>query len=119
MIAKLPKRFKEAAKTYNTEKYVLLEWDALERSDVKKKLEKLILKGEIAKRSQLKRAIANGVTSGPMKRKTRKAPALPKGLSANAFLKAMNSKSKDLKMDKKTRDLLKNLLEETKEMVDL
>ena len=43
---------------------------------------------------------------------------LPKGVSASAFLKAMTSKTKDLKLDKKTQELLRTLVEETKEMMD-
>jgi ParB family chromosome partitioning protein len=39
-------------------------------------------------------------------------------MTAAAFLKAMDSKSKDLKLDKETRELIKSLVDETKEMVD-
>jgi ParB family chromosome partitioning protein len=119
LIAKLPKKLKEAAKVHNIEKYVLLEFFALETSPFKKKLEKKILTGEITKRSQLKKAISSGVlTVGKKKATTRKA-ALPKGLTASAFLKAMNMKSKDMKLDKETQKLLKSLINDTKEMVDL
>lgn len=120
LIAKMGKRIKEAAKKHNIEKYVLLEYDALESSPFKKKVYKLILNGEVTKRSQLKRLIKNGdvLVTGKKKTTNRKKPALPKGLTANAFLKAMNTKSKDMKMDKKTREMLKTLLNETKDMVD-
>jgi ParB family chromosome partitioning protein len=117
LIAKLAKRFREAAKKYNTEKYVLLEFDALERGPVKKEIEKKVLSGEITKRSQLKRILTKGtVVAARKKVVSKKKPALPSGLSANAFLKAMESKTKD--MDPETLKLLKNLVNETKDMID-
>ncbi len=120
LIAKLPKKLREAAKAHNIEKYVLLEFFALEASPFKKQLEKKILSGDIVKRAHLKKAISSGVVTAGKRRKTvKKAPALPKGLTASAFLKAMNMKSKDMKLDKKTQQMLKSLIEDTKEMVDL
>jgi ParB family chromosome partitioning protein len=117
MIARLPKKVKEAAKRYNTEKYVLLELDALESGSLKKKLEKLVLSGEIIKRSELKKAIsAGGLVSGGKKSTTK--AMTKRGLTASAFLKAMDVKTKDLKIDGKTKELLSQLVEETKEMVD-
>ena len=125
LIARMPKKFREAAKLHNIEKYVLLELDALEKSPLRKKLEKAVLGGEISKRSQLKKAVSAGAVAPGKKKKatTRKKtaakkPVLPKGLTASAFLKAMNMKTKDLKLDKKTKQILKNLVEETKDMVD-
>jgi len=117
LIAKMPKNLKEAAKKHDIEKYVLLEWDALDKSPVKADIEKRILSGEITKRAELARLIKGGglVKAG------RKAPlkaALPKGISANAFLKAMSSKSKDLNLDKRTQELLRTLVEETKEILE-
>lgn len=117
LIAKMPRNLKEAAKIHDIEKYVLLEWDAMAKSPLKGDVEKKILSGEITKRSELARII----NSGGLVKASKKAPvksALPKGLSANAFLKAMNSKSKDLNLDKKTQELLRTLVEETKEMMD-
>jgi ParB family chromosome partitioning protein len=124
LIARMPKKFREAAKLHNIEKYVLLELDVLEKSPLRRKLEKAVLGGEINKRSQLKKAISAGTIAPGKKKVTRKRktavkkPALPKGLTASAFLKAMNMKTKDLKLDKKTKDILKTLVEETKDMVD-
>lgn len=114
LIAKMPKHMKEAAKQFDIEKYVLLEWDALPKGTQKADIEKRILSGNITKRSELARVISVG---GLAKAST-KSPALPKGLTANAFLKAMSSKTKDLNLDKKTQELLRNLVEETKEMMD-
>lgn len=117
LIAKMPRNLKEAAKKYDIEKYVLLEWDALPKNPVKSDLEKKILSGEITKRAELSRM----VSAGGLVKVGKKLPpksALPKGVSANAFLKAMTSKTKDLNLDKKTQELLRTLVEETKEMMD-
>lgn len=117
LIAKMPRALKEAAKKHDIEKYVLLEWDAMNKSTLKCDVEKKILSGEITKRSELARIINSGGLVKASKKADPKA-SLPKGLSANAFLKAMNSKSKDLNLDKKTQELLRALVEETKEMMD-
>ena len=118
LIARMPKKIKETAKVYDIEKYVLLEFSALDASPFKKQLEKKIHAGEITKRSQLKKAISSGVVTAGKKRVT-KSKALPKGLTASAFVKAMQSKSKDMKLDKKTQDMLKALIADTKDMVDM
>ena len=117
LIAKLPKNIKEAAKKHDIEKYVLLEWDALSRSSLKSDIEKKILAGDITKRAELARIINAGGLVKAGKKITAKA-ALPNGVSANAFLKARTSKTKDLNLDKKTQELLRTLVEETKEMMD-
>jgi ParB family chromosome partitioning protein len=119
LIAKMPRNLKEAAKKHDIEKYVLLEWDALEAGTLKSEIESKIMAGEITKRSELAKVINNG----GLVKATRKIPntqtaGLPKGISANAFLKAMSSKTKDLNLDKKTQELLRALVEETKEMMD-
>ncbi len=118
LIAKLSKRFREAAKKYNIEKYVLLEFDALEKGDFKNEVEQLILAGEITKRSQLKKVLTSGtvVAAGKKKIVGKKKAALPTGLSANAFLKAMETKTKN--MDPETVKMLKTLVSETKDMID-
>lgn len=117
LIAKMPKFIKEAAKRYDIEKYVLLEWDALPKGTLKSDVEKKILAGDITKRAEL----AHIINAGGLVKAGKKTPlkaALPKGVSANAFLKAMSSKTKDLNLDKKTQELLRTLVEETKEMMD-
>lgn len=119
LIAKLAKRVREAAKTYDIEKYVLLEYDALNRGAFKKEIEKKILTGELKKRSQLKRLINKGsVVAARQKISTKKKPAVPSGLTANAFLKAMESKTKEMDMDPQTLKMLKTLVKETKDMMD-
>jgi ParB family transcriptional regulator, chromosome partitioning protein len=60
LIAKMPKGIKEAAKLYNVEKYVLVEFEALERGILKNRIRKLLLAGEITKRAQLKKVIKSG-----------------------------------------------------------
>lgn len=119
LIAKLPKKIREAAKAYDIEKYVLLEWDALKKGKLRKEVEGQIIAGNMTKRAQLKKVLKAGGVVEAGRKQSKKAPALPRGLSANAFLKAMEAKSKDLPMDAKTRKLMKQLLDETKEIVDL
>lgn len=118
LIAKMPRDVKEAAKQHNTEKYVLLEFDALSRGTLRDNVKRQILDGSLTKRAQLKRVVRSGgvVKAG---KKMRKSPELPKGLTANAFLKVMNAKSKDMELDDATKMALKRLLEETKDLVDM
>lgn len=118
IIARMPKRIREAAKAHNIEKYVLLEWDALAVGPMKKQIEKEILKGNMTKRAQLKKVLKAGGVVKAGKIKERKQPALPPGMTANAFLKVMNSNSKNMEIDPATRKALKALLSETKEMMD-
>jgi len=119
LIAKMPKKIKEAAKIFDIEKYVLLEYDAIEKGEFKKIVEKRILTGDLIKRSQLKRIINKGtVVAANKKLKSKKSPAVPSGLTANAFLKAMDAKTKDMNIDPETLKMLKTLVKETKEMVE-
>ncbi len=60
IIAKMPKRLKDAAKMYDIEKYVLLEFNTLEDGSQKKAIETRILEGRLTKRSTLKKAIREG-----------------------------------------------------------
>lgn len=115
LIAKMPTHLKEAAKKYDIEKYVLLEWDAIEDKKSRKDIENKIISGEITKRVELSRAINGGLIKSGKKATQLK---LPKGMTANAFIKAMTSKSKELNLDSKTQELIKALVEETKEMVE-
>lgn len=122
LIAKIAKTVKEAAKRHNTEKYVLLEWSALESGSLKNDLKKKIIDGEITKRLQLKRAInaGGGVVKTTSKVKAKKTTkATTKNVSAALFMKAMKEKSKDAKMDKKTQQMLKKLMDEAGEMLDM
>ncbi len=118
IIGKMPKKLREAAKTHDIEKYVLLEWDVIEDKALKKEVLTKILAGELIKRSHLKGLLKSGIVVGA-KKKAAKKTKKSTNVSANAFLKAMNSTSKNMKLDLKTRKMLKTLLEETKEVVDL
>ena len=119
LIAKLPKSVKEAAKVHNTEKYVLLEWGALEKSNLKDSLKKRIIEGSLTKRLQLKRAI--NAAGGVVKTKT-KAPAKTKSsartASASLFMKAMAEKSKDMNLSSEELAMIKKLMDDTKELLE-
>ena len=56
LIGKLP-RDVEAAKVHNTEKYVLLEWDALEKSRFKTSLKKKSLAVKLLSVANLKKQL--------------------------------------------------------------
>ena len=113
LLAKLPKELREAAKAFDIEKYVLLEFQALGPGDFRNMIFEKIKNGEIRKRVELKRALKGSVTpslkKGISKKKTKK-----KSPTASDFIKAMKEKSKDLNLDKETKDLLKSLVKETK-----
>ena len=116
MVARLPKKIKEAAKTYNIEKYVLLEFYVLEKGTLREKIEKNIVQGKIQKRGQLKRLINAQKTTRP--RRKRATPSLPVGVSANLFLKAMQTKAKEMNVDEATRKQLNAILTETQDLID-
>ncbi len=117
LIAKLPSEIKEAAKKYNIEKYVLLEWDALEETPAKDKILDGIIKGKIIKRTQLKRAItANKALLKTGKKSTAKRQGK---ISANVLLKALQSKTENLEVDAKTKKILKELMENAKDIIEL
>ena len=119
LIAKMPESIKMAAKTYDIEKYVLLEFDALADSELKKKIERQILIGVVTRRLELKAIIRN---KGVVVKKTKikmGTPSLKKNLSANAFIKMMNSRLQDMNLDEKNKKLLGDLMERSKEMTDM
>ena len=117
MVARLPQKIKEAAKTYNIEKYVLLELYVLEKGSLRKKVEEGIVEGKIQKRGQLRRLL-NAEKTTKAKRK-RSAPSLPVGVSANLFLKTMQSKAKKMNMDESTRKQIDAILTETRDSMDI
>jgi len=116
IIAKLPEDVKEAAKKFDTEKYVLLEYSAIEDAKLRKDIAIQIAKGDIVKRSEIQKAIRAGevLTSGKKSTST-----IKRGVSANALLKAFEEKSKTMKLDAKTQDLLRSLMNEAKDIVDM
>ena len=116
LIARMTESIKSAAKNNNIEKYVLVEFDALSESELKKKIERQILIGGITKRSELRSFIRNGGMVKTIRKK--KSTQLKRTVTANAFIKAMNSKTENMDIDPKTKELLNNIMKETKEMVD-
>ena len=117
IIAKLPNKIKEAAKTFDIEKYVLIELNGIDNKTFKRKVERQILLGAVRKRSELRKMIKDGgiVPSKTKSRSTKSKSSLPVGMSANAFLKVMKTQAKDL--DPATRKALNNLLKETENVV--
>lgn len=103
MIAKLPKDIKEAAKKYNTEKYVLLEWDELPKNNFKDEIKKEILDGSITKRLQLKRIISQLKIEKPKKKKED---------SVEKLMKVLKTQMKDPKLQARAKEMMKELVGE-------
>lgn len=117
LIAKMPVKIREAAKLHDIEKYVLIEFDSLDKGAFRKKIERQILIGEVKKRADLRKLIkAGGVVTAKKGRTRKKTASLPRGLTANALLKVMESKTKSL--DAQTKKALQALLEETRETLE-
>lgn len=100
MIAKLPGDLKEAAKEFNTEKYVLLEWDELPRNEFKEEIKASILAGDITKRIQLKRIISQLKIEKPQKKNDD---------SVEKMMKLLKTQMKDPKMQAKAKALMAEL----------
>jgi ParB family chromosome partitioning protein len=117
LIAKLPTKVKEAAKTFEIEKYVLIEYNGIEDKTFRKKVERQILLGAVRKRVELRRMIKDGgiVTKKRVTTKAKKQATLPVGMTANAFLKVMKTQAKEL--DPSTRKALNALLKQTENVV--
>lgn len=120
LIAKIPKDLKEAAKIHNTEKYVLLEWSALEKGKTRTAIKKKIISGEVSKRLELKRIIkASGeVIKTKSKTQTKSTGKKSSSASAALFIKAMKEKSKAMDLSKAEMLMLKNLMSETKDLLE-
>lgn len=101
MIAKLPKLIKEAAKQFNTEKYVLLEWSELPKNEFKDEIKSKILLGEITKRVQLKRIISQLKIEKPKKKKED---------SVDKMMKLLKSQMQDPQMQAKAKALMAELI---------
>ncbi|MBA2404185.1 MAG: ParB/RepB/Spo0J family partition protein [Bdellovibrionales bacterium] len=100
MIAKLPRDIKEAAKEFNTEKYVLLEWDELPKNEFKEEIKSRILSGEINKRLQLKRIISQLKIEKPKKKKED---------SVEKLMKVLKTQMKDPKLQARAKEMMKEL----------
>jgi len=103
MIAKLPTDLKEAAKKFNTEKYVLLEWDELPKNEFKDEIKEKILAGEITKRLQLKRIISQLKIEKPKKKKDD---------SVEKLMKVLKTQMKDPKLQARAKEMMKELVGE-------
>lgn len=118
LMARMSEPLKQAAKSYDIEKYVLLEFHVLEASELKSKIERQILIGEMTKRVELKKMIRQGgVSIVQEKTKKRKRPTSKK-TSLTAFIKAVNAQSQRTGLDKETKKVLSGLLQETKNTID-
>jgi ParB family chromosome partitioning protein len=118
IIAKMDNDLKEAAKTHDIEKYVLLEYDALEEQALRKKIARQILIGEVKTRADLRKIIRTGGALAPQRKgdKGKLKTSVPNGLTANAFLKAMETTAKSL--DPEAQKMLKKILEETQNAIE-
>ncbi len=103
MIAKLPKELKEAAKMFNTEKYVLLEWDELPKNEFKDEIKSRILAGDITKRVQLKRVISQLQIVKPKKKRDD---------SVEKLMKVLKTQMKDPAMKARAKEMMKELVGE-------
>jgi len=103
MIAKLPKDIKEAAKKYNTEKYVLLEWNELPSNEFKAEIKAKILSGDMTKRVELARIISQLKIEKP--KKTAK-----KDDSVEKMMSLLKSQMKDPKLQAKAKALMEELM---------
>ncbi len=102
MIAKLPRDIKEAAKTFNTEKYVLLEWNELPKNEFKEEIKGRILSGDITKRLQLSRLISQLKIEKPKKKK--------KDDSVEKLMKVLKTQMKDPKLQARAKALMAELI---------
>lgn len=105
-VAKLPTEIKEAAKTYNTEKYVLLEWDELPKNEFKAELREKILSGELTKRIQLKKLVLSLKGDG-----TGKKLATKKAAPDVELMKALKAQMKNPKLRAHAEAMLKELMQ--------
>lgn len=103
MIAKLPKDIKEAAKKYNTEKYVLLEWNELPSNEFKAEIKGKILSGEMTKRVELARIISQLKIEKPKK-------MAKKDDSVEQMMSLLKSQMKDPKLQAKAKALMEELM---------
>lgn len=113
LIGQLPAELKEAAKMYNIEKYVLLEWGALEDKTLKNNLLKMITEGKIVKRSQLTKITKE---FAPTITKKEKAESKKTRVSASLLVQALKLKGKEL--DPEMRAALEKLVIDTKSMIE-
>lgn len=117
IIAKMDADLREAAKNHDIEKYVLLEYDALTDQPLRKKIARQIVIGQVRTRAELRKMIRAGGVIGAQRKseKTKGKISAPNGLTANAFLKAMETTAKSL--DPEAQKMLKKILEDTQSAI--
>jgi len=101
MIAKLPKDVKEAAKKYDIEKYVLIEWDELPKNEFKDEIKKTILLGNLTKRLELKKIISQLKIEKPKRTKED---------SVEKLMKVLKTQMKDPKLQARAKEMMKELV---------
>lgn len=111
IIAKSPRKLKEACKAFNIEKYVLLEFQSIEERSIKKIAEKEILEGRILKRSQLKTFLRKNTSYEPKTSRSKSATKTTLDKRTEEIIKALKTKDKNLKLNKSTKKLLESLLD--------
>ncbi len=104
LIAKMATDLKEAAKAFNIEKYVLLEFDAITQCDEKDVIRVEITSGKITKRTALKKSIKDHGLAPKTTRKSTKP-----SISTDDILKLM----KEAKVDVNSNELLAKMMKET------
>jgi ParB family transcriptional regulator, chromosome partitioning protein len=102
MIARIATDVKEAAKKFNTEKYVLLEWDELANNIFKDEIKDKILEGTITKRLQLKRIISQLKIEKPKRKK--------KDDSVDKLMKALRTQMKDPALAARAKEVMQELV---------
>jgi len=106
-IAKLPAEIKEAAKKFDIEKYVLLEYEELSSGEPKEGLKQEILAGKLTKRTEFKKAL-NKVGGSALTRGAGKRKVTNKQKSLDSEMENIKRAMKDAK----TRELLRSLIGE-------
>lgn len=105
-VAKLPAAIKEAAKSFNTEKYVLLEWNELPKGEFKNEVKDKILSGELTKRIQLKRLLVALRGEVVVKKKEKKVNP-----EVTELMKALKAQMKNPKLKAHAQAMLKELMQ--------
>jgi ParB family chromosome partitioning protein len=115
LVAKVPHEVKQAAKTYDIEKYVLLEWNEIVDQTLRAKILNEIIIGKVTKRSHLKKLTADAAKLKPLKQVANAAEF--KKLSAKkvdsqaALIKVLEQTGSEIVFDEKTKALLAKMIE--------
>ena len=108
IIAKLTSDIKNAAKVFNIEKYVLLEFRDLSNGQLKNDIKNKILKGEIRKRTEFKSMLRGKAVVKVPRLKSK----VKTDIDTTAILAAVSGKGR---IDASTKKMIKELLEKASE----